>query len=292
MRRQAKVPLQRLCYWRVGGPADMLVDVETLEELQAVVRDGLPITVLGRGSNALVHDDGVRGIVLRLKGELAELDLATGRVGAGMWLDVLIRRLTEAGVAGAEPFIGIPGTMGGAVVMNAGTTLGEAKDVVEEVTLVLSDGEVLQLPVEDCGFGYRTSALPPRSIVAFARLHLVPDDSPERRVSFLARRKATQPLSKPSCGSTFTNPPGDHAGRLIEASGLKGYRIGGAEISSQHANFFLNTGGATAADLAALIRHARAVVLDRFGVLLHPEVQLLGPWEEGALTPRLHQRSG
>jgi UDP-N-acetylmuramate dehydrogenase len=285
VKRTQNAPLSRLCYWRVGGHADQLVDVETLAELQQVVSEG-PVTVLGRGSNTLVHDEGIRGCVIRLKGALADIDLETGVAGAGLWLNVLIRRLERAGLCGAEPFLGVPGTVGGAVVMNAGTTLGEACDVVEEVTVVLPDGSLRALTVAECGFAYRHSALPPGSVVASARFRLGPDTFHDRRHAFLARRKASQPLSKPSCGSTFTNPPGDHAGRLIEAAGLKGFTIGGAQVSEKHANFFLNTGSASAADIAALIRHARTVVHDQFGVWLRPEVKLMGPWEPGALGPQ------
>ncbi len=291
VRREAQAPLDKHCFWRVGGPADVLVDVESLEELRQVMRES-PVTVLGRGSNVLVHDSGIRGTVLRMRGELAELDTETGVAGAGLWLNVLVRRLEKAGLAGAEPFLGVPGTVGGAVVMNAGTSLGEACDLVDSVTLVLPGGEVRELSGGDCGFGYRSSSLPPGAVVASARLRLVPDTMGPKREAFLARRKATQPLSKPSCGSTFTNPPGDYAGRLIEAAELKGFRIGGAQVSEQHANFFLNLGEATAEDIAALIRHSRAVVLERFGVLLQPEVKLLGPWADDALAPRRHEPTG
>jgi len=280
----ANAPLKRLCFWRVGGPADRLVDVQTLDELRRAMADG-SVTVLGRGSNSLVADAGIRGTVIRLKGELAEANLDTGVVGGGLWLNVLIRRLDKAGLGGAEPFLGVPGTIGGAVVMNAGTSLGEACDLLHEVTVVMPGGELQTLSVEECGFAYRHSQLPEGSVVASARMAFRPDADLDKRAAFLARRKATQPLSKPSCGSTFTNPPGDYAGRLIDAAGLKGHRVGGAQISEQHANFFLNTGDATAEDIAALIRHARRVVLETFDVLLEPEVRLLGPWAEDALQP-------
>ena len=238
--------------------------------------------MLGRGSNALIHSAGIPGLTLRLRGELA--DFADGIAGGGLWLNVLLSRLDRAGLAGAEMLAGVPGTVGGAVVMNAGTTLGEIGDIVEEVTVVSREGVVV-IPGSSCGFGYRTSELP-AGVVAFARLRLTEDPTGERaeaRRAFLERRKRTQPLDKPSCGSTFTNPEGDHAARLLEAAGLKGHRIGGAEVSVKHANFFLNTGEATPEDIAALIRHARQVVRERFGVDLEPEVKLLGPWPEDAL---------
>ena len=278
--------LHRLSFWRVGGAADVLVDVTALEQLQLAMRFDGPITVLGRGSNALIADTGIRGLVLRLRGDLADVrvldDVAI--CGGGLYLNVLLRRLDALGLAGAEPFAGVPGTVGGAVVMNAGTSMGEAKDFVEGVTLVEPGGTLLELAGPECGFAYRHSALPP-GVVAFATLRLKRDPSGERardRAVFLERRKQTQPLDKPSCGSTFTNPDGDYAARLIQEAGLKGHRIGGAVISEKHANFFLNTGGATAEDIRQLIVHARRVVHERFGVLLTPEVKLLGDWPADA----------
>ncbi|MCK6521872.1 UDP-N-acetylmuramate dehydrogenase [Myxococcota bacterium] len=283
--------LDRLVYWRVGGPAERLVDVNSVARLRGVMALGEPVTVLGRGSNALVHDDGVPGLTLRLSGELAELNFIgpdRAWAGAGLGLTALINRLDKAGVAGAEPFAGVPGTVGGAVVMNAGTTLGEAKDLVEAVELVLPGGDLLELPAEALAFAYRHAELPPGAILTRALLRLRTDDVEgliTRRKALLERRKQTQPLDLPSCGSTFTNPPGDFAGRLIEAAGLKGAQIGGAQVSPKHANFFVNTGDATAAQLAALIRLARRSVRDQFGVLLTPEVRLIGPWPDDALSP-------
>ncbi|MCB9759662.1 MAG: UDP-N-acetylmuramate dehydrogenase [Alphaproteobacteria bacterium] len=287
-------PLARLAYWRVGGPAQWLVDLTTVAQLSGVMRlaaDGLPITVLGKGSNALVHDDGIAGAVLRLKGALAELviDGTSATAGAGMLLTVLLRRLDEAGLAGAEPFAGVPGTVGGAVVMNAGTRLGEARDLVRSVTVVVPGGELRTLDAEALAFGYRTATLPEGAVVAFAELHLTDRDveaRQARRQELMEARKATQPLNLPSCGSTFTNPPGDYAGRLIEASGLKGLRIGGASVSTKHANFVVNHGDATAEDIRQVIVHIRETVFARHGIWMTPEVKLLGPWEPGALGRR------
>lgn len=280
--------LGRLSFWRVGGNADILADVTTLEQLQLAMRFDGPVTVLGRGSNALIADAGIRGLVLRLRGGLADVRVLDDYAiaGGGLYLNVLLARLDKAGLAGAEAFAGVPGTVGGAVVMNAGTTMGEAKDFVDSVTLVMPGGQVVELAGPECGFRYRHSELPMGAVVAFATLRLRQDEDgrlAEDRVAFLERRKATQPLDKPSCGSTFTNPPGDHAARLIDAAGLKGHRIGGAVISDKHANFFLNTGGATAEDIRQLIVHARTVVQERFGVVLTPEVKLLGDWPADAL---------
>lgn len=281
-------PLGRLSFWRVGGAAEILADLTSLEQLQIAQQYTGRVTVLGRGSNALISDAGIPGLVLRLRGGLADLrtldDYAIA--GGGLYLNVLLSRLDKLGLAGAEPFAGVPGTVGGAVVMNAGTTLGQAQDLVDSVTLVLPGGQVQELAGPECGFRYRHSSLPRGAVVAFATLRLTRDADGQRaaqRRAFLERRKATQPLDRPSCGSTFTNPPGDHAARLIDAAGLKGHRIGGAVISEKHANFFLNDGGATAEDIRRLIVHARTVVRDRFGVVLTPEVKLLGDWPADAL---------
>ncbi len=275
--------LTRKAYWKCGGPAELLVELKTLAQLQKVMRAVGRVTVLGRGSNALIHDAGIPGVVLMLKGELAALEIADDHawVGAGLKLNALLNRLDQAGMAGAEPFSGVPGTMGGAVVMNAGTRLGEAKDRILVVELVLPGGEVLTLTAQDCGFSYRHSKLPAGAVVSRVKIALSPDPDGSRmtqREAFLVRRKATQPLDKPSCGSTFTNPEGDSAGRLIDACGLKGHRIGGAQISELHANFFLNDGGASSEELRQLIVHARRVVFEQTGTLLRPEVRLLGDW--------------
>ena len=284
---QQDAPLKKLAYWRVGGCADFLVEVTTLETLQKVMAL-TPVLVLGNGSNTLIHDQGVRGVVVRLKGELAGLAVDGTRAvaGAGMMLTVLLARLDRAGLAGAEPFAGVPGTVGGAVVMNAGTTLGEAKDLVRSVTLVLPGGEVKVWTAHELSFAYRHATIPRGAVVATAELTLTEDEVSERRQrrqELLQRRKRTQPLDLPSCGSTFTNPEGDYAGRLIEVVGLKGHRIGGASISAKHANFIVNHGEATAQDILDLIRLARTRVFEQTGILMEPEVRLMGPWPKGSL---------
>jgi len=281
----ADAPLARRTWWRVGGPAEALVTVRSLTALQAVQAEahahGLPVTVLGKGSNVLVHDDGVDGIVLVLAGALADSG-EQGQVawgGAGLANTVWLARLRKAGRAGLACLAGIPGTVGGAVAMNAGSTLGELSDVLLHVEIVTAEGTVQTLPAEELGMSYRHSALPPGAVVTTASVHLHDDPTEADRIrDFLTRRKATQPLDKPSCGSTFTNPPGDAAGRLIDAAGLKGHRIGGAVVSDKHANFILNTGDATATDLAALIGFVQSEVERVHGVRLTPEVRRLGRW--------------
>jgi UDP-N-acetylmuramate dehydrogenase len=170
--------------------------------------------------------------------------------------------------------------------MNAGTTLGEAKDLVRSVTLVMPGGESQTWTAEQLSFAYRHATLPPGAVVATAELMLSKDEVTEkrqRRKELLQRRKQTQPLDLPSCGSTFTNPPGDYAGRLIEAVGLKGHRIGGASISSKHANFIVNHGESSAQDILDLIRLARTEVFKQTGILMEPEVRLMGPWPQNSL---------
>lgn len=281
------VPLARKVWWRVGGPADGWCEVDGLDRLQAVRRIAhaydLPVVVLGNGSNLLVADAGVRGLVVRLTGDLADVEEEGGLLhcGGGMRNNVLLARAGKHRWSGLDPLAGIPGTVGGAVRMNAGSALGEICDVLVDADVVTVEGEVVRLTRDDLRMSYRSTHLPPGGIVAFARLKPtdVPHEESEARIrAFLDRRKATQPLDMPSCGSTFRNPPGDTAGRLIDAAGLKGHRIGGAEVSEKHANFLLNTGDATAADIRALIHHVRATVRERFGVDLHPEVEIIGTW--------------
>lgn len=284
-------PLAKRTTWRVGGTADALVAVRTAEELattlQIAASAGLPVVPLGAGSNVLVADAGVRGVVVQLVGELADTAMEDGHLvaAAGLKLVVLLARAAREGWPGLHALAGIPGTVGGAVRMNAGTSLGEIGDALDAVEVVHADGSVAWLPREALALGYRTTSLPPGSVVTRARLRLAgeAEASAEHAATFLARRKATQPLDLPSCGSTFRNPPGDAAGRLIEAAGLKGYTVGGAQVSTKHANFVVNLGEATAADVLAVVTHARSEVLQQLGVALEPEFQALGAWEDAAL---------
>jgi UDP-N-acetylmuramate dehydrogenase len=217
-----------------------------------------------------------------LVGELTEAH-AVGDVligGGGAKIAVLLTRAAKHRWAGLEMLAGVPGTLGGAVRMNAGTALGEIADRLIDVDVALPDGSIVTLPKDALELSYRHSTLPPGGVVARVRLQVGGDwaESEARMRHHLERRKATQPLDLPSCGSTFKNPPGDAAGRLIEACGLKGYTVGGAQVSPKHANFVVNLGGATASDIDAVIRHAQAEVLRQFGVALEREVQYAGVW--------------
>jgi UDP-N-acetylmuramate dehydrogenase len=277
---------------RVGGPADLLVrpaDPDALAELlRAVGELGLPLTILGGGANLLVADAGVRGVVLKLPADLGEESSAGDRLvlSAGATWARLVARAHALGLVGMEFAGGIPGTLGGGVAMNAGTGAGETKDVVSRVELATADGAGF-VPAAALGFAYRTCALPPGAVVTRVEFTLRPGDvaasAAAMRADQAARRR-TQPLHLPTFGSTFRNPPGDFAGRLVEAVGLKGHRVGNATWSPVHANFVSNLGGATARDVLALMKLARTRVRERFGVLLEPEVRVAGEFLADGVT--------
>ncbi len=282
-------PLSRHGFWRIGGPADALVTITTAAQLAEVMALSVPVTVLGNGSNLLIADAGIRGVVVKLKGDFltstVEGDLL--EVGGGLLNAALLARLARQGLGGLGCLAGIPGTVGGAIRMNAGWRLGEIGRATQAVEAVLLGGETVRYTSEDIGFEYRSSpGLPDGAVVTRAWLSVtsgaaVAQERAEIR-EYLGRRKATQPLSQPSCGSVFKNPPGDYAGRLIEAVGLKGHTIGGAQISEKHANFIVNIGGATAADVYGLIKLARDTVRAETGAVIEPEVHAVGAWPEGA----------
>lgn len=276
---------------RVGGPADLLVrpaDPDALAALLRSVRElGVPLAILGGGTNTLVADAGVRGVVAKLPqdfpGESAGGDVLI--LSAGAPTSRLPARAHALGLTGMEFVAGIPGTLGGATAMNAGTRIGEMKDLVTRVELATADGGGF-VPAADLAFGYRTCRLPEGAVLTRVELRLRPGDvaaSAALMREDRERRRRTQPLDRPTFGSTFTNPPGDFAGRLIEAVGLKGHRVGNATWSNVHANFVVNLGGATAGDVLALIGLARARVLDRFGIRLETEVRFLGEFLAGEL---------
>ena len=279
--------LVKRTWWRVGGPADGLIDVSNLETLRSVLRiahgTGCPVFPLGNASNLLISDRGIRGLVLRLRGELAKVEPLPGavRLGAGLKLVLLLSRTLKNRWTGLEFFAGIPGTVGGAVRMNAGTSLGEVVDGLIEVQIVTRDGRVQTLAADALRMAYRTCHLPQGSVVATATFRLTDTDPDLSRAAVehhLARRRRTQPVDKPSCGSTFRNPEGDHAGRLIEAAGLKGFAIGGARVSTKHANFIVNTGSATATDIRRLIEHVQHEVSTHSAIDLVREVHFAGDW--------------
>jgi UDP-N-acetylmuramate dehydrogenase len=276
---------------RIGGPADLLVRPADAADLAALLSGvaelGVPLTVLGGGANTLVADAGVEGVVLRLPADLGEErcegDLLTLQAGAP--IARLPARGHALGLTGAEFLAGVPGTLGGAVAMNAGTPAGEVKDLLVSVELASADG-VGTVPAAALSLSYRHSALPPGAVVTRATFRLRRGDVAASRATMdadVARRRATQPLSQPTFGSTFWNPPRHFAGRLIEAVGLKGHRVGNAMWSDVHANFLVNLGGATARDVLQLMKLARARVKAEFGVTLEAEVKLVGAFVAGDL---------
>ncbi|MEO0422063.1 MAG: UDP-N-acetylmuramate dehydrogenase [Pseudomonadota bacterium] len=279
-------PMARHTSWRVGGPADWFFrpsDLQDLSDLLARLPVDVPVTWVGLGSNLLVRDGGLRGVVISPRPALTAFEeRADGslRVGAGIACARIARHAARAGQAPAAFFAGIPGTLGGALAMNAGAWGGETWDVVVEVETVDRQGVCHRRPASGYEVAYRHVAGRTHDITAewftAAVLAFPRDNESEDIRSLLVRRKQTQPLGQPSCGSVFRNPPGDHAARLIEACGLKGKRLGGAEVSTKHANFIINAGGALAADIEALVEEVRSTVADRMGVSLIAEVRIVG----------------
>lgn len=277
-------PMAKHTSWRVGGPADVYFKPRSREELAAFLRrlePGRPVHWLGLGSNLLVRDGGIRGVVIATAGCLEHLrHLGDGLVEAeaGVPCTVLARHCARWQVGPAEFFAGIPGTVGGALTMNAGAFGGQTWNSVVEVEVVNRRGEVTRRAPTDYQVAYREVRGPAEEWFLAARFRFDPNlpTSLDGVRALIQERQAKQPLGMPSCGSVFRNPPGDFAGRLIEAAGLKGTRIGGAQVSEKHANFIINAGKASAADIEALIGHVQARVAEVHGISLVPEVHVLG----------------
>jgi UDP-N-acetylmuramate dehydrogenase len=285
---KANVPLAALTSFRVGGPAEWYAAPRTTEELQASLEwayaQDMPVTMLGAGSNLLVSDAGLPGLVISTRHlRLAQFDEVTGQVtvGAGEPLPRLAWKLADRGWQGFEWAVGIPGTVGGAVVMNAGAHNSSISEILVNTTIVLPDGTLQMLKPEELQYEYRTSALQGSSrYVTYATLQLQPGADPTVVNAVTAnhkqQRQNTQPYHLPSCGSVFRNPDAYKAGWLIEQVGLKGHQIGGAQVAQRHANFILNCGGATASDIFELIHHVQQRVHQEWSLLLEPEVKMLG----------------
>ncbi len=282
-----EAPMARHISLGVGGPADALATPADRDELAALLallaEESVPHLFLGKGFNTLVRDEGVEGVVVQLS-RLRRIEERPGgrlRVEVGVSHAQLTRFCVERGLAGLEFGAGIPGTVGGWLAMNAGIGTREMVDVVREVEVMSPSGRHRRHLVQDTlRFGYRAlRGLAPGSALISTLLEVTPAEPEQVRAEverLLARRAATQPLDVPSCGSVFKNPPGDFAGRLIEAAGLKGERVGGAEISSVHANFIANRGDATARDVIELIELARRRIAEASGIELETEVQIVG----------------
>jgi UDP-N-acetylmuramate dehydrogenase len=282
VRRNEK--MARHTSWHVGGPADLFFTPANEADLATFLRSldpAVPVMWIGLGSNLLVRDGGIRGAVIDTHGvfdELEQLDDTHVRAGAGVACAKLAKQCIKWGLGPAEFFAGIPGTVGGALAMNAGAFGGETWRHVVSVTTLDRNGVRRERPASDYTVGYRHVTGPDNEWFLGAQLQFErkPGVSADDIRLLLARRKATQPIGEWSCGSVFTNPPGDHAARLIEAAGLKGFRMGGARVSEMHANFIVNDGTATAADIEQLIAQVRSTVEKVHGVKLTPEVRVVG----------------
>jgi len=281
-------PMDRMTSCRVGGKAEALCYPGELPVLRRLLRylyeEGIPWVVIGKGSNLLVGDKGIKGAVIILKDRLASVEQEetedTGLIGGGgLSVADLLSYCRKNGLSGLEFMAGIPGTLGGAIFMNAGAWGQDMGGVVREVRTVRSDGEQAVLKGGDINFSYRSSSIPADTVIYEARIRLKRGDRDRIAEMInlnLKRKKETQPLDHPSAGSVFKNPPGDYAGRLIEKAGLKGARIGGAMISLKHGNFIVNMGGARASDILALMELAGARVKEETGITLETEIKILG----------------
>lgn len=279
-------PLGPHTSFKIGGPADLLLSPRSISDVAAVAplarSVGLPLTVIGNGSNLLIKDGGLRGVVMRIAENLAQVEVRGNRVRAqsGALLAEVSRRAGSLSLSGLEFASGIPGTIGGGAMMNAGAYRGELKDVVTTVTVVDDEGVVRTLEAEELDFRYRSSILQREPwIVAEVEMELRPE-SQERILAQVSRnqylRQSKQPLELPSAGSIFKRPPGKFVGPMVEQLRLKGYRVGGAEVSVKHAGFIVNVAGARAADVLAIIQHVRERVQTTFGVWLETEVRIIG----------------
>jgi UDP-N-acetylmuramate dehydrogenase len=288
---RAKEPLSRHTSMRVGGPADLFCEVQSEAELAALVRAAderrLPVFLLGGGTNLVVADAGIRGLTFKLGREFARVeweerfDGATLVAGAAANLKRLVLDANGRGLTGLEFGEGIPGTVGGGVLMNAGAFGSELGEVVTAIRGVDAHGRLVRVPRAELRFAYRRLDLPRGFAVTALEIALrrgEPSRIEQRTAEAKRKRSRHQPLGLPNAGSIFKNPPGDFAGRLIELVGLKGAAIGGAQVSPQHANFIVNTGAATARDVRSLLEWVRATVWERRGVWLEPEVRLVGEW--------------
>lgn len=279
-------PMANHTTFKIGGPADYLVSVSNETEvgdLIAWARDnGVPYMVIGNGSNMLVSDKGIRGLVIEVGRDFADISVCGDKIyaQAGALLSRVAKTAMSESLSGMEEISGIPGTLGGAVYMNAGAYGGEISQVIETVTYLDCDGEIKNISGDECNFGYRTSIFETGDKVilsAVLKLHKGDiDEIKAKMADYTNRRKTKQPLSYPSAGSTFKRPEGHFAGALIEQAGLKGFTAGKAQISELHAGFVINLGGASCEDVMEVIRHAQKIVKEKYDVCLEPEVRLVG----------------
>ena len=279
-------PMKRHTTFRIGGPADFFLLPSTVDEVRGILEicreEELPYFILGNGSNLLVSDKGYRGVIIQLYRNFSNISVEGNEICAssGALLSQIAAAARNASLTGFEFAGGIPGTLGGAVFMNAGAYGGELKDVLKEAVVMTEQGEILTLPVEKLDMGYRTSRIKKAGyLVLEARLVLEQGDMDKIRditMDLTEKRVSKQPLEYPSAGSTFKRPEGYFAGKLIMDAGLRGYQVGDAQVSEKHCGFVINKGNATAADVLTLIENVREKVQEQFGVTLEPEVKFLG----------------
>ncbi|MGL4849869.1 MAG: UDP-N-acetylmuramate dehydrogenase [Clostridium sp.] len=278
-------PMSEHIYFKVGGPVDVLLIPDTVEQvieaLKICKENNIPYYVIGNGSNLLVKDGGLDGVVIKLT-ELQKLDIKENKIEAqcGVLLKDVSKLALENSLTGFEFACGIPGSVGGAVYMNAGAYLGEVSQVIETATVIDKDGNIKTYTNEELELGYRTSKVMENEEIVLSAVFALNDGEFEKiknRIDDLTyKRESKQPLEYPSAGSTFKRPEGHFAGKLIQDAGLKGYELGGAAVSGKHSGFVINKGGATAKDILDLIHHVQDEVKKQFDVELHPEVRIIG----------------
>lgn len=280
-------PLSNYTWMKVGGPADYFLEPVDEDDLIGAVNfltfNRIPYMMIGRGANIIVSDRGYRGAVINIESGMSKCEVRgrSIRAEAGVWIVKFVDICVQNGLGGVEMLAGIPGTMGGAIIMNAGAFGGEISDHLVSVECY-RNGTRMIIPKAECGFGYRTSGLVKDIVLAanFTLPEAMKEEIAARRREILIQRNQLQPVNLPNSGSMFKNPQGDHAAKLIDETGLKGYTVGGIKVSEKHANFFVNFGGATAADVFALMKHVRTEVFRKTGILLEPEVKLVGFTDE------------
>ena len=278
-------PLKKHTTYGIGGPADLMIFPKSKQDLIKVIEiindNKIQLTILGSGSNVLVSDDGIRGVVISLKNSLKQIEVADNILYAecGTMLGKIVRYAVKNDLIGLENLNGVPGTLGGALIMNAGAWGGEISENLVHVELINSKSEVKKIQKKDLNFSYRQSSFDKDDILLSAKFNLKKADKNIIKENFMeaqSGRKKSQPLNKRSAGSLFKNPKNSSAGKLLDDAGLKGFSIGDAKISEKHANFFINDGNASSSDMLMLIKKAHQEVKDRFNVNLSLEVKLLG----------------
>lgn len=279
-------PMSSHTTFRIGGPAEVFLMPESYEQIRSALalcrEEGVPYFVLGNGSNLLVSDSGYRGVIIQMDRNMGDIELKGTeiRACAGALLSSVAAAARKASLTGFEFAGGIPGTLGGAVVMNAGAYGGEMKDVLRKVTLMTKEGDIRVIPSDRLELGYRTSIIKKTGYLVLEAVISLEKGDPqaiqEKTKELASKRTEKQPLDYPSAGSTFKRPEGYFAGKLIMDSGLRGFRVGGAQVSEKHCGFVINTGGATAKDVKELMDHVIRTVKENYNITLEPEVKFLG----------------